>query len=219
MTEPRGELERLTAALGRRPAGGDLPEADPGTVWDAVTGRLAPDEVAELARRALADPALMEEWRLALEISREAGLRGAKPERPSIVRRFGFRRVLLAAAAVLALVVAAPVLHHWLAPATARYRGLPESVIERAGTPGTLPRDGFVLRWRCTVPGSRFDIVVSDGRLHLLAEARGLTSPRYAVPSGALAKLPTGSRVLWQVWALTPDGRRLPGPTFVERLE
>ncbi|HHQ48933.1 MAG TPA: hypothetical protein ENK19_08645, partial [Acidobacteria bacterium] len=63
MTEPRGELERLTAALGRRPAGGDLPEADPGTVWDAVTGRLAPDEVAELARRALADPALMEEWR------------------------------------------------------------------------------------------------------------------------------------------------------------
>ena len=47
-----------------------------------------------------------------------------------------------------------------------------------------------------------------------LASAEGLPSPQFQVPAPALAGLPPGSRLYWQVTAVLADGTRVTSPTF-----
>ena len=55
--------------------------------------------------------------------------------------------------------------------------------------------------------------------LRVIAEARDLDAAEYTVPTEALVDLPSGSRIVWQVHANLPDGRRLASRSFVQSLE
>ncbi len=205
-------LERALDAVGQR--GGTADGAvDPGTLWDAVEGRLPPEDLARLAERAVAEPGLRREWRMALLLSRERRI-------PSRTRRRNLAWILsLAAAAVVVLGLALPLVLHRSGPPGRGYRGLSGSSIERAaGDVTPMPRGDFLLRWRCGIEGARFDVVVSDAGLHVLASAAGLEEPFYRVPAEVLKGLPAGSAVLWQVRAVLPDGSSVVSPTFVEHL-
>jgi hypothetical protein len=82
-----------------------------------------------------------------------------------------------------------------------------------------LPRSQCVLRWSPGRPGSRYDVRVATEALEPVATGRGLGVAEYRVPDEALASLPGGTKLLWQVEALLPDGSRWTSPTFVVRIE
>jgi hypothetical protein len=82
-----------------------------------------------------------------------------------------------------------------------------------------LPRSGGVLRWTPGPAGTRYQVEVTDEALRPLASGRGLGTPEFAVPADALTALPPGARVVWQVQAILPDGRRIASPTFFQALE
>ncbi len=211
------EIERLGRALesGAGQAGGGDEPVPPGRIWDAVEGRLAPEEVADLAERAARDPELAADWRLAVAVQRErqAGTGG----RVTAFPRRRWRGLVLAAAAALALVVAVPVIRQHLATREVQYRGEAGEAIRRLESAWTAD-GGMVLRWACTLPGARFDVLVSDEHLHTLAAAEALEGTSFTVPAPKLHGLAPGSQILWQVTAVTPDGRRIPSPTFIEHV-
>src|SRR5262249_31695274 len=123
-------------------------------------------------------------------------------------------RVWIGAAAAV-LVVAA--LGTWLLergrpPAGYREAG---SAAGRAPVPdgAGLPRADLVLRWSAP-EGSRCEVLLFTEDLRPLARASGVTSGEWRVPQDALAKVPEGGRVFWQVEALLPDGTRTQSPTW-----
>jgi hypothetical protein len=123
-----------------------------------------------------------------------------------------------AAAALLAALVGAGIVFLF-SPEPARmpvYREQPGEAIESVVPESRpLPRDAFVLRWADVSPGALYDITVTDARLRTLARGLGLREPHYRVPEEALAATAAGDRILWQVSARLPDGRRVESPTFV----
>lgn len=124
-----------------------------------------------------------------------------------------------AAAALLALAVIVPI--------TLRDRGSPPLTRSAKGPviaqlvdlEAPLPARRFRLRWAGAPAGSRYEVRVFDARLERIAGARGLAEPEYIVPQDALAKVPPGGDVLWQVVATLPDGRSVVSDTFVARRE
>jgi hypothetical protein len=82
-----------------------------------------------------------------------------------------------------------------------------------------LPADAFVLRWTAGIEGARYDILVTDRRLTMIAEASSLSVPEYTVPTENLAEVESGDVVLWQVESHHPDGRKVTSPTFATQLE
>lgn len=77
-----------------------------------------------------------------------------------------------------------------------------------------LPRDEFTLRWTAGPEGTFYDVRVLGARLEPLARAEGLERPEYTVREKALAQLPPGTRILWQVTAHPPDGQPVESETF-----
>jgi hypothetical protein len=84
-----------------------------------------------------------------------------------------------------------------------------------------LPRDAARLRWELApaAPGARFDVRVTGADLTVITEATDLAAPELLVPREALAALPPGALLYWQVDATLPGGGRLRSPTFTARLE
>ncbi len=216
MTKPEQELERLGRKLSSGPGVPGMSEQlAPETIWDAVTGKLPAKEVAEAAARAVADPRLATEWRLAAAVARQRD-----GNRSASVHRFPVRRSILlpfAMAALVVLAVGLPVLHHRIDSRQHGFRGMPEAPIERLPA-RPAAGGGLVLRWRCPLEEVHFDVVVSDGQLRYLTGARNLDQPEFRVSGDVLQQLEDGSTILWQVWAVTPEGGRIPSRTFVEHL-
>lgn len=221
MSSHAEELERLGRALESDAVDQyrDPDQVDPALIWDAAQGDLPPDQVASLADRAAADPELAADWRLAVAFSCERKQAGGGRILAFLPRGRRMRAALLAAAAVIALAVILPAVRHRLGPTQISYRGAVSGPIT-AGE-ATLPEepdDPLVLRWSCTVETVSFQIVLSDENLVILGNTTGLTEARFSVQAKTLKKLPPGSVILWQVFALTPDGRRIASPTFIEHL-
>ncbi len=82
-----------------------------------------------------------------------------------------------------------------------------------------LARDRFVLRWTAGPEGTFYDVRVMSAKLEPVARAIGLDRPEYEVPGEALAEVESGSRILWQVTALLPDGQRVESETFFAVVE
>ena len=57
--------------------------------------------------------------------------------------------------------------------------------------------------------------MVTNARLETLIRRSGILRTEFLVPEAALDHVPPGSRVLWQVSARLPDGRRVESPTFL----
>jgi len=223
-------------APGSVPSSGEAPCPAPERIWDALDGALGPEELREVVDHVAVCPACAEEWRLAAafrdELSDEAaGAEESDPSEPADLaaargRRLQVRSWLAAAAvAVLALGVGGV----WWSTSRPGAPGTTKAPVYRQGTEQTiesllqedrpLPRDQAVLRWTPGPDGSTYDVLVSTEDLTAVADATGLTEARYRIPADALEDLPAGTELLWQVEAVTSDGRQLASPTFVARLE
>ena len=82
-----------------------------------------------------------------------------------------------------------------------------------------LPRERFVLRWSAGPEGTVYDVVITSERMEPLSRGLGLDRPEFQVPGETLAEIEPGSRLLWQVTAYLPDGRRIESKTFFVRIE
>ncbi len=189
----------------------DCPE--PERLWSAAQGEETPGETRELIDHTSSCPACAEAWRLAAHLSDDV---------PSVQRTRPRTWWRVAAAAAVAVGVLGLLRLADLPTGKPGYRDAGDNaVVAATGEDVPLPRDAFVLRWDLETPadGTRYDVRVTTEDLRVLAEARGLETPSYQVAAAALAQLPAGSRVFWQVEASLADGDRLTSKTFFVRLE
>ena len=133
-----------------------------------------------------------------------------------------WRPAVLLAAAASVLVVGG------LALRRDRSSGPPTEAFRAAEAPGVkslipegarLRRDAFVLRWSGAPPGATFEVAVANERLDVVAWVGGLRTPEVTVPAATLASVAAGSKLVWQVTTVLPDGSRSASRSFVVTLE
>jgi len=208
--------ERLRAALDRvaevAGEGADCPPAE--QLVSSGRGELARARDREVVLHIARCTACATGWKIAREVAAGEGTLAVQaPGRP-IVSRGWFR--MAAAAAVLLVAVGLGVV--FLGPERGHepvYRTQEGQWLEST-VDGERPiaRGEFVLRWTAGPEGTFYDIRVMGEALEPIARKDGLDRPEYRVPEEALAGLPSGSRVLWQVTARQPDGQRVESETF-----
>lgn len=221
-----GEIARLRRAFAAVDRAAPAPESCPpgDRLWLAARGDLPPAEAAALIDHFLGCPACAQEWRLALAFEAE-GRAGERSVRRT-ERRPGWRRTVAAApalAALAAVLLAGLGIALWQrapGPAAGYRGGDTAAVVPLVPDGATLPRQRFVLRWRPVAGAAAYDCAANTEELEPVASARGLTAPEFQIPESALARLPAGGAVYWQVVPVAADGiRARPGPLWRARLE
>jgi len=229
MNQDTQELARLrtafTAPADDAPATEDCPS--PETIWSAVRGELPPQALREVVDHTARCAACAEDWRLAAEVNRQAEAQeeetvpGRLPANV-VVGRFGRWRSVAAAAALAAgLLVAVGIYREAVVPGQPPiYRAPQQTTVQSLLAAGqALPREAAVLRWTPLAGATSYDVSVSTEDLRQVASAHGQTATAYPLPQGALAGLPPGARLLWQVDAVFPDGHHVTSPTFTTPLQ
>jgi putative zinc finger protein len=223
MSQDDQELARLRAAFAAPAAATPDPEScpSPETIWAAVRGELPPRELRDVVEHTAACAACAEDWRLAAELERQSTAAAAPAPGKVIQGRFRQWRPLAAAAALAAgLLIAVGVYRTGeLGPREPTYREAESDGIRSLLPAGqALPRQGAVLRWS-PVPGAEsYDVRISTEDLRLVLTAQDRKVAEYPIPESALAGLPPGSKLLWQVDAVFPDSSRRSSPTFTATL-
>ncbi len=124
------------------------------------------------------------------------------------------RRLYTALAAVLAATIGFGLWTRSNVPAPT-FRGAETTLAATIEEGARLPSGGFRLVWSpLPDPGARYTVRVTTEDLRQIAEGRHLEGSSYQVPESALAGLPDGTRLLWQVEAKTSDGRTIGSPTY-----
>lgn len=235
MTDLDERLREALRAAGARPESSGDP-IDPEVIWEAAHGRGDPEARAALASRLAEEPALLEEWRLVASFAEAADRDEAEtgvevpirakartPAPPEAAANAGnYGRWL-----VVAAVVAAAVLLVILLPRgdSVRYeddaRQLRDAQSGRveSRTEGSLSRDAAVLSWSAIEGASAYEVYVTTGALEPVFEARALSEPTVTIDAARLAELPSGTRLLWRVETVMPDGSRRRSETFDVSLE
>jgi hypothetical protein len=227
MNQENQELEGLRAAFTAPamdvPASEDCPS--PETLWSAQRGELPPQALREVVDHTARCAACAEDWRLAVEVNRQAAAQEerAPGDLPAnvVVGRFGRWRSVAAAAALAAgLLVGVGIYRETFVPGQSTYREPQQSQIRSLVALGrALPRQAAVLRWTPLAGAASYDVSVSTEDLKPVASAHGQTTTEYRLPQEALAALPPGARLLWLVEAVFPDGHRVTSPTFTTPLQ
>jgi hypothetical protein len=227
MNQEDQELARLRAAFTAPavapPATEDCPS--PETIWAAVRGELPPQALREVVDHTARCAACAEDWRLAVEVNRQSTAQEerAPGDLPAnvVVGRFGRWRAVAAAAALAAgLLVGVGIYREAFVPGQSTYREPQQSQMRSLVAPGqALPRQDAVLRWTPLAGAASYDVSVSTEDLKPVASAHGQTAAAYRLPQEALAALPPGTKLLWLVEAVFPDGHRVTSPTFTTPLQ
>jgi hypothetical protein len=194
----------------------DCPEPD--RLWAAAAAESPVEERHEIIAHTATCPSCAAAFRLARGLSQEPSraVSGEGAVEP-LVRPA--RRGWLRWGAPLAALAAALILAVWI-PGGWRsgpqpYRGGPVGEISsRVPEGAALPRERADLQWTAGLPGSRYEVRVltRDGRE--IAVESGLTAPSYRIPPAALAAVPAGTMLYWQVKALQPGGAGAGSKTF-----
>lgn len=194
----------------------DDPSAeDVARVWSAVAGELPAEERRQLVERTATDAPLAQAWRVAHELH-QAQLDGAVNVRRS---SSWWPAALMGIAATLIVAAGVRVLYFDRTPADV-YRDSGGYVItSELATDAALPRDAFVLKWKPGPQGSRYLVRVTTADLQVIMTAPELTAAELTIPSTALAPVPAGGRVLWQVVMSSPAGETVSSQTFVTRVQ
>jgi hypothetical protein len=191
----------------------------PETLWSAVRGELPAGHLGEVLDHIAACAACAEDWRLAAELIRQEE-RAAMVPGKVLQGRFGAWRPLAAAAALAAGLLIAVGVYRVDRPQEPAYREARHAGIRSLLAAGqALPRQAAVLRWSPLAGAVAYDVQVSTEDLRAVVAAKGQTATEYRVPESALAGLPPGARLLWQVDAVRPDGTHENSPTFVTPLK
>ncbi len=190
----------------------------------SAPGRAVPDsrgalgaDAGELAR-ASARPIILHSsrcdrcgaaLRIGLEMAEQLGEPVAAPK-VFPLRRFSLGLGLAAAIAATVLIV--PYLR---APDSGIHErgGVPDGV--RSLVPSTpRSRAGLVLEWSPYPDAVRYQVTLASLDLHVLFQKVGVTGTRVEVPETALATVPSGARLVWNVEATLADGRAIKSPAF-----
>jgi hypothetical protein len=133
---------------------------------------------------------------------------------PNVVpfRRFRLGMGIALAAAIAATVILVP----HLRPADSGIHergGAPEGI--RSLVPSTpRSRSGLVLEWSPYPAAVRYQVSLAAPDLRVLFQKTGVSGTRIEVPEAALASVPRGCRLVWNVEATLPDGRTVQSPAF-----
>jgi hypothetical protein len=197
-------------------ADGECSIEDRERIWLALTGKLPAPERRELVDRMAREPALAEAWRIASELAEALPTDATRPIRHPLLR---WSRSLAAAAAVVIIVAAGVVLVNRSLSRVDTLRTSDELVVETlVPDDAALPREAFRLRWTPGPPGSRYQVRVTTEDLRVVAAASDLTMAELVVQAEALAQVAPGTRLLWQVDVIGPDGSRSSSRTFTARV-
>jgi len=210
---PGDDLGRLRAAFAARPGPPAPGCPEPETLWAALHGELPAERRREVVDHLAACAPCAEDWRLAREAA------GPLPAAAPGGAGSWLRGAWLAAAAALAVALGAGVFLRLQGPAPAEYRaGTAGEIRSLLADDARLPRERCRLLWAAPGPGARYEVRVSAEDLSILATVRDVEATELTVPEAALAAVPPGGRILWQVEARLPDGRRVVSRTFRARL-
>lgn len=228
------EALRQAFVAGADVAGGGTPgdERDdcpsPERLWAA-----AAEELPVAERRAIVDhtsrcAACAEDFRVVAALvhqspAYQAAALARKPAFDPIGWLEGFFRKLMAptyrpAWAAIALVLVAGVVISYqrrLDPDEPPvYRGAEDAeIVSLLEAAPRLPRQAALLRWKGP-EGARFELTITTAELRKVHQALDLEQNTYQVPEEVLTSIPDGSRLLWRVEAVLPDGRRVSSSTF-----
>jgi hypothetical protein len=219
MSQDDQELAKLRAAFAAPAVAAPNPESCPvpETIWDAVRGELPPQKLREVVEHTAVCEACAEDWRLAAELVRQPAITAATAPGKVLQGRFGRWRPLAAAAALAAGLLIAVGIYRTggFGPSPPTYREAESTAIRSLLPAGrALPRQGAVLRWSPVAGAESYDVRISTEDLRLVLTAPGQKAAAYAIPESALASLPPGTKLLWQVDAVFPDGSHRSSPTF-----
>jgi hypothetical protein len=210
--EPR-DVARLREALRSLEVDGG-PPVDAGRIFDAVHGNLAPHAREAIVEALLDSPDAAEAWRLARELAPEPDAFAPAPGGSSL-----WRWAPIAAALLVAVGLGWQVVAPWGEVATPVYRNTGDPQIASAlEHDAALPRANPVLKWTA-IEGARYRVRVLTTDLDPIEEAEDVTDARFTLSEEVVARLPAGTRVLWQVEARLPDGTTVVSPTFGARLQ
>jgi hypothetical protein len=211
-------LEQAFSTGEMRRAPGGCPSED--ELWASAAGELDPAADEEVVLHLARCGECSTIWRLAREMLPADHLSTA-----SVVaiedRRWSrsWRRVLLpAAAAVLVGVgLGAGLFLRTDSPAAPVFRQqADDAVISPSPETARLPRAACRLRWTAGPEGTRYDLVVSDGELKILATVKGLDEAEYTLPR---EKIPVSAiELFWRVTAHLPDGTTVSSDTFTSSI-
>jgi len=192
----------------------------PEALWDAARGSLDHDALRRVLDHVAACGTCAEAWRVAVDIAGGEALPLAGRTTPASVEHPAgsgaprLRWLGVAAAAVVALGLGVA-LYPWRPSEPAVYRDREESAVRSLVADGAaLPRDAFDLQWEGPPDAAEYDLRVTTADLRLVDVQRRLDTPRHQVPAGALAGLPDGTHLFWQVTATLETGEREISPTF-----
>jgi hypothetical protein len=227
MNQDDPQLARLRAAFAApvstpEPPGCPAPEE----LWEGVRGELAPHRLREILDHVALCSACAEDWRLAADLNRERAGEAAMIPGKVITGRFGrfgqqWRPLAAAAALAAGLLLSIGVWRAEVAPQAPVYREVShESVRSLLPAGQALPRQDAVLRWSPLPGAASYDVRVStEDVLQTVATAKGTTATELRIPASALASLPPGAKLLWQVDAVRADGTHETSPTFTTPLQ
>lgn len=224
MSLHRDELESFSRAFAarRQTISPDRCPA-PEQLYEAASGDLDQQQRLHVIDHVTQCAECSEAWRLAMELGvRPEGIEQPTSSQPAQVsrdeppERTRTWKLGIAASLVLSFGLAAYVT---LRDASPGYRSGNDSTAPVSQVAERLPRDRFLLKWSDGPSGSTYAVRLSTENLALLFTQQDLVRPELLVPAAALERTQPGERLLWQVEARLPDGRRISSETFIVTLE
>lgn len=212
VNDENASLREAFAGLGETAAPGpDCPPAD--RLWATAIsdgGEATAEERHEIVAHMATCASCASAFRLARGLAEE--------KKEAAVVRGPWARWSPATAALAALLALAIAIPAFWRNQPSPYRGGQNQEIRSLLNDAALPRNQAELRWSPGPDGSRYEVrVLTAGGAEVAVES-GLEEPRYEIPVPALAGVPAGTVLYWQVKALYPDGKSSASKTFEARL-
>ena len=200
-----------TAFQGSQAAGVDEPCPAPDALWALTRGELGEAQARPIVLHSSRCARCGSALRIALEMGEQMAPVFTAPKVIPIRRvRIGLGLGLAAAIAATVIVLPRP---RPADPGIHERGGAPEGI--RSLVPSTpRSRAGLVLEWSPYPSAVRYQVTLASSDLRVLFQKVGVSGTRVEVPEAALASVPRGSRLVWNVEATLPDGRAIQSAAF-----
>ena len=194
MTDQLSDVQ-LKAAFAARSTQPRTDCPPPDVIWDAVTLVADVDVRLGVIEHVALCADCMRDWQIAAELDRVSPHSTAASWRPSA----GW---LATAAGLIVVVGAVGIATHLTVPVEPAYRGA--RPVEAVATAAEIPREHFTLHWAGGGQGASYTLRVFNQTLSQVLLETVTEQTTYQVPASALATVPAGASVYWQVETRMP---------------